>query len=213
MAITIVLADDHEIFRQGLHLLLSSQPDFKVVGQAGNGIEAVAQAERYRPNILIVDMLMPGLSGMDVTYQVHQRLPGTKIIVLSMHDDESYVNTVLKNGASAYVLKDSSTSDLVQAVHAVMAGHRFISPPLVERAINALISQDQATELNYNQLTHREREVLHLTVEGLTASEIARRLTISVRTVETHRNHLMHKLGVHSQEALIEFARDHKILR
>lgn len=213
MSITILLADDHEIFRQGLTMLLGAQPDFTVVGQAADGLEAVALAERLRPNVLIVDMLMPGLSGMDVTCQVRQRLPETRVVVLSMHADESYVLSALQNGANAYVLKDSSAADLVQAVRAAMAGQRFLSPVLTERAIQAYINQRQETEDNeYSALTNREREVLHLSVEGLTAGEIGKRLSISVRTVETHRAHLMHKLGLHSQEELVAFARKQKLI-
>lgn len=213
MKTTMMLADDHEIFRQGLFMLLSCQPDFDIVGQATNGLEAVALAERLMPNILIVDMLMPGLSGMDVTCQVHQRLPDTKIIILSMYDEESYVRKALQNGASAYVLKDSSTADLVQAVRAVIAGQRFLSPRIAERAIQAYIDQaDTAEENDYDLLTNREKEVLHLSAEGLNAIEIAKRLTISVRTAETHRAHLMHKLRIHSQEELVAFARKHKII-
>ncbi len=212
MKISILLADDHEIFRQGLYMLLSSQPDFNVVGQAANGLEAIALTERLRPNILIVDMLMPGLTGMDVTCQVRQRFPNTKVIVLSMHDDESYVITALQSGATGYVLKDSSTADLVQAVRSAMVGQRFLSQPIAERAIQAYINQPQVKENNYSELTAREREVLHLSVDGLPASAIARQLSISVRTVETHRAHLMHKLGLHSQEELVAYARQHKII-
>lgn len=213
MKTTLMLADDHEIFRQGLFMLLSSQSDLHVIGQAANGLEAVALAERLRPNILIVDMLMPGLSGMDVTHRVHQLLPDTKIIILSMYDEESYVRTALQNGASAYVLKDSSTADLVQAVHAVIVGQRFLSPRIADRAIQAYINQtDSQDENEYDLLTNREREVLHLSAEGLSAVEIAKQLTISVRTAETHRAHLMHKLGIHSQEELVAFARKQKII-
>lgn len=213
MKTTLMLADDHEIFRQGLFMLLSSQSDLHVIGQAANGLEAVALAERLRPNILIVDMLMPGLSGMDVTHRVHQLLPDTKIIILSMYDEESYVRTALQNGASAYVLKDSSTADLVQAVHAVIVGQRFLSPRIADRAIQAYINQtDSQDENEYDLLTNREREVLYLSAEGLSAVEIAKQLTISVRTAETHRAHLMHKLEIHSQEELVAFARKQKII-
>jgi two-component system response regulator NreC len=213
MAITILLADDHEIFRQGLFMLLSSQPDFKVIGQAADGLDTVAQAERLHPNVIVVDMLMPGLSGMDVTYQVRQRLPDTRVVVLSMHDDEGYVLTALQNGANGYVLKDSSAADLVQAIRAAVAGQRFLSPVLTERAIQAYINRGQEkTSSDYETLTNREREIMHLSVEGLSSPEIARRLSISARTVETHRAHLMHKLGLHSQDDLVAFARSNKII-
>jgi DNA-binding NarL/FixJ family response regulator len=213
MSISILLADDHEIFRQGLQFLLGNQPDFKVVGQAVNGLEAVALAERLNPDVVIIDIMMTGLSGVDVTYQIKQRQPNCRVIVLSMHDDESYVLNSLQNGASGYVLKESSTADLVQAVRLAMAGQRFLSPALSERAIQAYVLQAKTQSVgDYNVLTQREREVLHLSAEGLTGSEIARQLSISVRTVETHRANLMHKLDLHSQAELAAYARKQGII-
>jgi DNA-binding NarL/FixJ family response regulator len=211
--ISILLADDHEIFRKGLQMLLNNQPDFRVIGEADNGLEAVALAERLRPDVVIVDMMMPGLSGLDVTFQIKQRLPNCRIIILSMHDDESYVVTALKNGATGYVLKDSSASDLAQAVHAVAADRRFLSQPLSDRAIQSYINQVPVRVVDsYNTLTQREREILHLSAEGQTRPEIARRLNISIRTVETHRANLMHKLELHSQSELVAYAFKNGIL-
>jgi DNA-binding NarL/FixJ family response regulator len=213
MTITILLADDHEIFRQGLHLILSNQPDFTVVGQAVNGLEAVSMAERLRPDVVIVDMMMPGLGGAEVTHKIKQRLPDCRVVVLSMHDDESYILSALQNGANGYVLKDLSTADLVQAVRWAMAGQRFLSPPITERAIQAYIRQaDKKGGEDYNTLTQREREVLNLAANGLTSAEIARQLVVSVRTVETHRANLMHKLNLHSQLDLVNFARKQGIV-
>jgi two-component system response regulator NreC len=213
MAISILLADDHEIFRQGLRLLLENQPDIKVVGHAADGLEAVAQAERLRPDVVVVDMLMPGLTGMDVTRQIKQRLPQCQVVILSMYDDESYVLNALREGASCYVLKESSADDLVQAVRAAIAGQRYLSPSLTERVIQTYITQTHAKETDaYATLTNREREVLHLVAQGCTGPETARRLSISPRTVETHRANLMHKLGLHSQMELVEYARKQKII-
>jgi two-component system, NarL family, response regulator NreC len=213
MTISILLADDHEILLQGLKTILSSQPDFKVVGQANNGLEAIKLTEDLRPNVLIVDMMMPGLNGLDVTLQVKSRVPDCRVVVLSMYDDESYVVISLQNGASAYVLKASSATDLIQAVRAAAAGQRFLSPALNERAIQAYVSHmENKITGEYTQLTNREREVLHLSAEGLSGPEIARRLTISVRTVETHRANMMHKLNLHSQVELIFYARKQGII-
>lgn len=213
MTISILLADDHEIFRHGLKMLLEAQPDFKVVGQAIDGLEVITLTEQLQPDVVVLDMIMPGLNGIDATYQIKQRLPRCRVVVLSMHDDESYVLNVLRCGANGYVLKDSSAADLVQAVRAAMAGQRFLSPPLTERAIQAYINKTQSDSSNsYHILTNREREVLHLSAEGFSASEIAERLSISIRTVETHRSNLMHKLGLNSQNKLIEFAKKHKII-
>ena len=208
--ISILLADDHEIFRQALSLLLSSQPDFKVVGLAVDGGQALNLVEALRPDVAVLDLLMPGMSGVEITHQVSKRFPGTRVVILSMYADESYVVSALQNGASGYVLKESSTADLVRAVRSAAAGQRFLSPSLAERAINAYIESRgsaSAVRSELDLLTAREREVLQLSVHGLTAAAIAERLSISVRTAETHRNHLMHKLGVHNQEELAAYLR------
>lgn len=208
--INILLADDHEIFRQALSLLLSSQPDFKVVGLAVDGGQALNLVEALRPDVAVLDLLMPGMSGVEITHQVSKRFPGTRVVILSMYADESYVVSALQNGASGYVLKESSTADLVRAVRSAAAGQRFLSPSLAERAINAYIESRgsaSAVRSELDLLTAREREVLQLSVHGLTAAAIAERLSISVRTAETHRNHLMHKLGVHNQEELAAYLR------
>jgi two-component system response regulator NreC len=212
MSISILLADDHEIFRQGLQVLLSNQTDIKVVGQAVNGLEAVKLAEQLHPDVVIVDMMMPGLNGLEVTSQIRQRVPRCRVIVLSMHDDERYVLDTLQSGASGYVLKDSSTSDLLQAISAAMTGKVFLSPPLSERAIHAYIHKlknDDSAE--YHKLTHRENEVFHLYAEGLSSSEIGKQLSISIRTVETHRGNLMHKLDLHTQNELAAYGRKYGI--
>jgi two-component system, NarL family, response regulator NreC len=213
MAISILLADDHEIFRQGLHLLLSKQPDFQVVGQAADGLEAVKLAEQLHPDVMIVDLMMPGLSGADVITQIKQRLPDCRVIVLSMHDDESYVVEALQNGASGFVLKESSTTGLAQAIYAAMAGNFYLSPPLTDRAIQVYLENMKNKDPGeYYTLTYREREIFHLSAEGLTGPQIADRLSISVRTVETHRNNLMQKLGLHSHNELVAYARKNGLI-
>jgi two-component system, NarL family, response regulator NreC len=213
MTVSILLADDHEIFRQGLEMLLGSQSDFIVIGQAKDGLEAVMLAEQLQPEVVVIDMLMPGLNGMDATVQIKQRSSGTKVIILSMHDDESYVLSALQNGACGYVLKESSTADLIQAVRSAISGQRFLSPSLSQRAIDVYINyaQKQLTEA-YTDLTSREKEVFHLSAEGLNNAQIADRLYLSVRTVETHRSNMMHKLGLHTQADLINYARQHKVI-
>jgi two-component system, NarL family, response regulator NreC len=213
MTLTILLADDHEIFRQGLQMLLETQPDIEVVGQARDGLEAVALAVKLQPEVMIVDMLMPGLNGMDATIEIKQRLPQIKVIILSMHDDESYVLGALQSGASGYVLKESSTTDLIQAVRFAVDGRRFLSPPLSERAISVYINNTlQPIAEDYNMLTKREREVLHLAAEGYSNPQISERLSISIRTAETHRANLMRKLGLHTQSDLANYARQHKLI-
>jgi DNA-binding NarL/FixJ family response regulator len=204
---TIVLADDHRIVRQGLRALLSAEDDFSVIGEADDGREALAVVERFNPDVLVLDLMMPGLNGLEVARQVHKHSPKVGIVVLSMHDDEGFVLEALANGVSAYVLKDSNSSDLVQAVREVAAGRRYLSPPLSDRAIETYQQMAKIGTMDkHDTLTTREREVLQLSAEGHTNSEIAARLGISPRTAETHRSRLMHKLGLHSQADLIRYA-------
>lgn len=205
--ITIVLADDHQVVRQGLRALLKAEADFSVVGEAGDGLEALQQVEQLKPNVLVLDLMMPGLNGLEVCRQLSKHAPHTHIVVLSMYSNEAYVLEALGNGASAYVLKDSSSADLVRAVHEVAAGRRYLSPPLSDRAIEAYQEKAKAAALDkYETLTTREREVMQLSAEGHTSTEIAARLGISSRTAETHRSNLMHKLGLHTQADLIRYA-------
>ena len=207
MSTTIVLADDHNVVRQGLRALLEGEPDLSIVGEASNGLEAVELAERLRPNVLVVDVMMPGLNGLEVTREVTQRSPLTRVIVLSMHANEAYVLEALKNGAVGYVLKDSCADELVQAVRQARTDRYYLSSPLSERAIASYVQRAKKASLDpYDTLTTREREVLQLAAEGHTSAEIASRLFISARTVETHRANLMHKLGLTNQIDLVRYA-------
>jgi two-component system, NarL family, response regulator NreC len=205
---TIVLADDHQVVRLGMRALLDDVPDFSVVGEAADGVEADRIAERLRPDVLIVDLMMPGINGLEVTRHVSQRVPDTRVIILSMHANESYVLEALRNGASAYVLKESSADDIVHAVREVTAGRRYLSPPLSERAIEIYIRQsnEEVTLDPYEKLTNREREVLYLAAQGHHATEIADQLSISPRTAEVHRSNMMRKLGLHTRTDLIRYA-------
>jgi DNA-binding NarL/FixJ family response regulator len=207
MAVTIILADDHHMMRQGLRMLLEAEEDFRVVAEAGDGLEAAQLAERFTPDVIIVDVMIPGLNGLEVTRQVGKRSPHTRVIMLSMYSNEAYVLEALRNGAAGYVLKEASATDLIRAVREVIAGRRYLSPPLSEHAIEAYVQKAQDDLLDpYETLTTREREVLQLAAEGRTNADIAAALCVSPRTVETHRAHLMHKLGLHSQADLIRYA-------
>jgi DNA-binding NarL/FixJ family response regulator len=208
MPVTILLADDHHVVRQGLRTLLESQEGVRVVAEASDGLEAVRLAEHLHPDVLIVDVMMPGLSGLEVTRQVCQRLPNTRVIVLSMYANEAYVLEALRSGATGYALKNVSLIELVQAVHGVAAGRRYLSPPLSERIIEAQAQRARIDELidPYEMLTTRQREVLHLAAEGRTICEIAAALGISPRTAKTHRAHLMQKLGLRTQIDLLRYA-------
>lgn len=204
---TIVLADDHPIVRRGLRAVLEAEKSFTLLGEVGDGLEAVRVVESLQPDILIADLMMPSLTGLEVTRQLKQRVPATKIIVLSMHATESYVLEALRNGADGYVLKDAAADELVMAIQAVLAGRRYLSSQLSERAIESYIQKAASTtEDSYASLTTREREVLQLAAEGLTNVEIAERLFISARTAETHRANLMKKLHLSNHTELIRYA-------
>jgi two-component system response regulator NreC len=209
----ILLADDHHVVRQGLQALLKSEPHFQLVGEAGDGIEAVRLAERLKPDVLVTDVMMPGLSGLEVTRQVTKNVPKTRVVILSMHTSVAYVFEAIKNGASGYVLKDSQASDLIKAVKEVAAGRRYLSPPLSERALEAYARKvKSAPDDPYELLTTREREVLQMVAEGRTSAEIANRLFISPRTAEGHRANLMRKLGLQNHTDLVLFALKRGIL-
>jgi two-component system, NarL family, response regulator NreC len=204
---TIVLADDHALVREGLRTVLAGEGDWFMVGEAADGLAAVALVEQLQPNVLIVDLMLPALSGLEVIRQVRKRVPRTQIVALSMHASESYVLAALRNGAAAYVLKEASSTEIVQAVREVLAGRRYLSPPLSQYALDAYIEKAKGAPLDpYETLTTREREVLHLVAQGTTTPAIAARLGLSPRTVETHRTNLMRKLGLRSQTDLIRYA-------
>ena len=205
--ITIVVADDHQLVRQGLRALLEAEKDFTVVGEAGDGLQAISRVESLSPSVLVLDLMMPGLNGLDVVRQVRKVAPRTQVVILSMYADEAYVLEALSNGAAGYVLKDSSSADLVHAVREAASGRRYLSPPLSDRAIAAYQEKARAAAFDrYETLTSRERAVLHLAAEGHTNAEVATRLGISARTAETHRSNLMHKLDLHTQVDLIRYA-------
>ena len=199
MSTTILLVDDHEIFRRGLRRLLEIDGGYLVVGETGDGSEAIHLVEKLNPQIVVLDIVMPMVDGLVTARMIKQGHPWCHIIILSMHDDESYVVTALKSGASGYVLKENSVAELLTAIQEVQAGQHYFSPPISEKAINIYLHQLEDTPPDpFSILTSREREILHLVVEGLTSSEIARQLFVSIRTVDNHRSHLMHKLGLHS---------------
>lgn len=203
----IVLAEDHHIVRHGLKLTLASETDLNIVGEAADGLEALELVRKHEPEMLLADLMLPRLHGLELTRQVRKEYPKTRVIILSMHQDQPYVVEALRNGASGYVLKDSTVTDLVQAVRQVLAGHRYLSPALSERAITALEQIEPNPELDiYETLTNRERLVLQLAAEGCTSADIGKKLFISPRTAETHRANLMRKLSLHSQTDLVRFA-------
>lgn len=204
---TVLLADDHAIVRQGLRAVLEATSEFAVVGEVADGLQVPDVVERLRPNVLVLDLMMPGLNGLEITRQVRNRCPQTRVVILSMHADEAYVLEALRNGAAGYVLKEASTTEVAQAVREVVAGRRYLSQPLSERAIEMYAEKAQAAPLDlYETLTTREREVLQLCAEGYSSAEMAARFGISPRTADTHRANLMRKLGLQSQTDLVRYA-------
>jgi DNA-binding NarL/FixJ family response regulator len=205
--ITILLADDHPVILRGLFDLFGAHDDLKVVGKETDAREVVGAVARLRPDVLIMDLMMPGLSGMEIIREVTQHHPATRIVVLSMHSNVAYVWEALRNGALGYVLKCAEGEELVRAVHEVAAGRRCLSPPLSENELEEYARQVQQRGLDpHDMLTNRERQVLRLAAEGNTSSQIAEQLHISVRTVESHRANLLHKLGLHNQTELVRYA-------
>jgi DNA-binding NarL/FixJ family response regulator len=206
--IRILLADDHTVMRSGLRLLLERQPNLQVVGEASDGRQAVDMAATEKPDVVVMDIAMPHLNGVEAARQIVMRCPETAIAILSMHSDESYVIRSLKAGARAYLLKDSAEADLIAAIHAITAGKSFFSP-----AVTRLLKEDfmhhladVGAEDSYELLTNREREVLQLVAEGQSNKDVANLLNLSLYTVETHRTHILQKLNLHSVPELILYA-------
>lgn len=206
--IRIILADDHAVMRRGLRLVLEEQPDFEVIGEAGDGRQAVALAESLRPDVAVLDITMPNLNGIEAAHQIFSKQLGVAIVVLSMHSDEAYVLRALKAGARGYLLKESPESDFIRAIRTVSEGKAFFSPAvsllLVEDYVRQLRERD--IEDSYELLTLRERELLQLFAEGKSNKDVANLLNLSPYTVETHRGNIMGKLNLHSVPELILYA-------
>ncbi len=206
--IRILLADDHNVMRRGLRLLLENQPEFSVVGEAADGYAAVEQAKATKPDVVVLDIAMPRLSGAEAAQRINEALPNTAIVILSMHSDEGYVLRALKAGAKGYLVKDSAEGDLIEAIKAVHDGKAFFSPEISKMLAEDYVRDIRArgVEDSYGLLTAREREVLQLLAEGKSNKDIAALLNLSLFTVETHRRNLQEKLNLHSLAELILYA-------
>ena len=206
----IVLADDHTILREGLRSLLSADPNFDIVGEAEDGREAVRCVEKLEPNLLLMDLSMPRMSGMDAISEIKRRYSETKIIALTVHKTEEYLLKTLQAGVDGYVLKDATHDELVMAIHNVMAGKRYLSPGISGKVIEGYLEgkEDSLSGSSWQKLSQREREVLKLIAEGYKNKEIAEDLCISLKTVEKHRANLMKKLDLHNAAGLTVYAVD-----
>lgn len=208
MTIRVLIADDHAIVRAGIRLLLASQADFAVVGEATDGREALALAEQLGPDVVLMDIAMPDLNGLEATKELKKRHPGIHVLILTMYEDERYFFETLRSGASGYVVKGAQPQDLFAAIRAVAAGQAYLTPRVTRLLINDYLQRVTRgeEEESYGGLTEREREVLLLIAEGLTSRQIAERLFLSVHTVERHRANIMAKLNLHTRADLIKYA-------
>lgn len=206
--IKVLLAEDHIIVRKGLYALLKKEIDIDVIGEAGDGREAVEMVEKLRPDVVLMDISMPSLNGIEATRRIKNKFPNTKVLILTMHDSEEYIFQLLRIGASGYVVKMAAPAELISAIRAVHQGHTFLSPSISKKVIKEYIRKTgtKAEADTLERLTNREREILQLIAEGHSNREIAEMLFISIKTVETHRTHLMAKLNIHSTAALTQYA-------
>ncbi len=212
--IRILLADDHSIVRRGLQYLLERSPDLEVVGEAADGREAVKLATELSPDVVVMDIAMPQLNGIEATAQIVKRSPKTGVVILSMYSDEEYILRALTAGAKGYLLKDSAESDLLRAVEAVAQGKTFFSPAIAQALLEDYVRmlQQRGLKDSYDLLTDREKEILQLLAEGKSNKEVAALLNLSVYTVETHRANLMQKLNLHNTAELVLYAVRKKII-
>ncbi len=206
MSARILLADDHPIVRSGLRTVFENEPTMHVVGEVGDGLKVFPLVESLQPDVLVLDLMLPGMGGLEIIRQVQAKMPQVRIVILSMHASEVYVAEALRAGALAYVLKNSDSQELVQSIRAVLAGQRYLSSSISEASVEAYRHVHRNGVDLYLTLSVRERQVLHLVVEGLTNQKIAEQLGIGVRTVETHRANLMRKLGVVNTAELVRYA-------
>ena len=213
--VRILLADDHTLVRQGLRKLLEERPDWEVIAEAGDGREAVRLAEQLKPDVAILDVAMPLLNGIEATRQITKRVPGTHVLVLSMHADEAYVTQILQAGATGYLLKDSADVDLLKAVSEAAHGRSFFSPAIASVMLDDYVRQlaDKGVTDRYESLSAREREIFQLIAEAKTNKEIAALLSVSPSTVETHRAHIMEKLDLHSAAEIVLYAVRRGVIR
>jgi DNA-binding NarL/FixJ family response regulator len=203
----VLLADDHAILREGLHMVLDNQPGISVVGEAEDGREAVAMVEELHPNVVVMDIAMPNLNGLDATVQIKRQHPDVKIVILTMHENSEYFRQIVKAGATGCVLKRAAGKELVMAVQAAARGESYFSPAVASRMVEdyrAWLGRGDVEKIH--TLTGREREVLQLVAEGQSNQEVADRLGVSIKTVQTHRAHLMRKLDAHDRTDLVKYA-------
>jgi two-component system, NarL family, response regulator NreC len=212
MSIRILLADDHGILRAGLRNLLNAEADLDVIGEAADGIQVLEMVEQSHPDLILMDISMPGMGGIEVLQQLQQKKIHCKVLMLTVHEDESLLKKAIRAGASGYLVKRAAESELITAIKTVMQGDMYIHPTMTRALLKEYVPQSASKLDPDNTLTHREVEVLRLIARGHTNNQIAERLSISARTVEGHRANLMDKLNLHSRVELVEYAEQHGLL-
>ncbi len=212
MSIRILIADDHGVLRAGLRALLNAEPDLEVVGEAADGHQTLRLARELSPDVVLLDISMPGPGGIEVTRQVKQVLPNTRVLILTVHEDESLLREAIRAGAAGYIIKRAVESELINAIHAVWRGDVYVHPAMTRALLKEVVPGPSLASASVEPLTPREIEVLRLIALGYTNRQIAEELIISVRTVESHRANLMGKLGLRSRVDLVRYAREHGLL-
>ena len=203
VATRVFLADDHNVVRQALAEMIAREPDFEVVGQCGDGLKVVAEVVRTEPDVLVLDITMPGLNGLDVCREITRKRRDLGVLILSMHDDEEFVARALENGASGYLMKEADNDQLLEALRTVARGELYLAPGISRTVLQRI---GRSGEDPYERLTTREREVFQLIAEGKTNRDVAKALELAVKTVDTHRTRLMRKLNIHDQTSLVKYA-------
>lgn len=211
--VSILVADDHAIVREGLKRLLEAEPDLRVCAEAADGREVLDQVERHKPDVVLLDITMPRLGGLETLERLRAEVPGIKIILLSMHADPPFVQSAVALGTDGYLLKNANAEEVVQAIRAVVKGGSFFSPPIAREIAEQLRSPGRGSDEPFTLLSSRERDVLRLIAEGLTAKEIAGQLRISTKTVEAHRTSLMRKCGARKATELVRYALRHGLVQ
>ncbi|HLB29062.1 MAG TPA: response regulator transcription factor [Dehalococcoidia bacterium] len=210
--VRVLIADDHTILREGLRALLAPCDDIEVVGEAADGREAIAQVARLRPDVVLMDIAMPGLGGLEATLEIRRQWPSTKVLVLTQYGNRQYVLSILKAGAAGYVVKGAAASELVTAIRAVHRGEAFLSPTAAQAVLERYLGGEEGVVEGYDHLSDREKQVLKLAAEGKTNKEIAALLCLSVKTVMGHRASLMEKLDLHNRTELVRYAIAHGLI-
>jgi len=210
---TVLICDDHTLFREGIKEILKNQPSIEILDEAENGRDAVVKANRIHPDIVLMDIAMPDLGGFEATGRILRDNPRTKVIILTMYEEEEVITRCLKAGAAGYVLKDAPRSDLMHAIDTVKRGGQYLSSRALKKVVKRHVKGARTTETDYERLSDREREVLKLLADGLALKEIAERLVLSVKTVDVHKTNMMRKLDLHDRSEVIKYAIARKLIR